>query len=359
VSAPNDPGGGALDPHTLREFFREEAQELLDELRRCAPDITTDLEHRLTCHTHALTLKGSAAQVGLNSVGRAGAILARAIDLLEERSATDADAAAALARAVDASIPALDALITVSLAGDGAAEALRFGELLEHFPAADRVALLTALHGTGGPRYRPGPGLFRGAGVLPALADELAGCLIDLALAQTQLAGGEHTLAAPLAHTLTRLHRALGDLGVESPTVESLVVVQTGTARYALPASAVDGVHTLAAGAVSTPATGPIVILGPERLPALDLGRLAGAAPASPPAAAVVVAVATGRFALLVERAEAPRPMVLRPVEGALAAHPLLPHATVGPDGQLVFVLHAEALHAVLTGAIQLPPIAG
>jgi hypothetical protein len=44
--------------------------------------------------------------------------------------------------------------------------------------------------------------------------------------------------------------------------------------------------------------------------------------------------------------------MVLRPLDPLLAAHPLLRDVTVGPAGDVVFVLRADALLGVLQGRI-------
>jgi chemotaxis protein histidine kinase CheA len=377
----------------IRDLFREEARTILDRLRQRLPEIAgqlPDARGLADVVADGVALKGSGALVGLPVVSRAGVLIVRTAELAAGRAADDPGGAASVVESLRTSLGALEQLLDACLDRDDAAQDALLGDVLGHFPPPDRSLLRSAIAGEGAGarpeadgRGKPGAVPLRGE-----TADGLVAAITELLVAEAQLGGIEReveTVAASLdptnagaveptavlgelaaslaaraapARALARaagdLHRRLRELGLPAGALEPLVILHVGEARYAL---AADHVQAVGPAVETLPPDGAgrtTISLDGGQLPALDLGRCLGEAQAASSPIATVVEVEGSRFALLVARAEPPRVMVLRPLDPLLAAHPLLRDLTVGPRGQVVFVLRVEALLGVLQGRIEL-----
>ena len=371
----------------IRDLFREEARTIVDRLRQRLPELASDLaDGRGLADVVAdgVALKGSGALVGLPVVSRAGVLVVRAAELVAERMPHDLGTATTVVDALRASLGALERLLDGCLDDDAATQETILTEMLGQFSPRDRSLLRSTIEGEGG--LAPAEG--ESGRIDSDTLDGIASALTDVLIAETQLGGVERDLetlaaaldpaatgagtagptrevvatlasrAAParaLARAAAELHRRLQEIGLGATALESLVVLHVGDARYALPA---DDVQALvpAAGDVPSDSIGRTsVSVDGQPLPALDLATCLGHVMTRAPALAAVIAVGGARSALLVARAEVPRLMVLRPLDPLVATHPLLRNTTVGPRGEVVFVLRAAALVGVLQGTVTVP----
>ncbi|HZR81358.1 MAG TPA: Hpt domain-containing protein [Candidatus Binatia bacterium] len=93
------------------------------------------------------------------------------------------------------------------------------------------------------------------------------------------------------------------------------------------------------------------VRVGDDVVPAVSLTALVGARARGTPATAIVLRAADHRIALLVDRVEAQREAVVRPLGRLFAGHPFVTSATFSGDGQVIFVIDAARLEAWLATA--------
>lgn len=373
----------------IRDLFREEARTILDRLRLRLPELVSHLAdgHGLAdLVADGVALKGSGALVGLPVVSRAGVLIVRAAELAAARASDDLPAATEIVESLRASLGPLERLLDACLDHDGAHQDALLAEVLGHFAPRDRSLLRSAIDGEGATTWLEGDaGKPEAARISGETLDGIVAGLTDLLIAETQIGGVEReieaiaasfddasapataarelmaTLAArtkparALARAAAEIHRRLRELGLPPTAIESLVVLQVGEARYALAADDVQAVVPAAGGTPPDHTGRTTISLDGDLLSALDLGACLGHATPTRPATAAVVDAGGARFALLVTRAEAPRLMVLRPLDPLLASHPLLRDVTVGPGGNVVFVLRADALLGVLQGRIDVP----
>lgn len=95
---------------------------------------------------------------------------------------------------------------------------------------------------------------------------------------------------------------------------------------------------------------------GGERIPACRLDALLGRLAAEPPATAVILRCGDERVALLVERIEAQREAVIRPLGPLFEAHPFISSATLKGDGEVVFALDATRILPTMQDAAPIAP---
>ncbi len=159
--------------------------------------------------------------------------------------------------------------------------------------------------------------------------------------------------------------------------IDQVLLLRAGTQIYALSQGPIETVLNVDPEQVERGPEGLELRVGEERLPAISLTELIGAcashsfgpaprtedgsraraaargaAPGS--ATAIVLRGASRKLALLVDRIEAQREAVVRPLGRVFAGHPFLTSATFSGDGQVIFVIDVGRL-AGLVGA--LPPL--
>lgn len=161
--------------------------------------------------------------------------------------------------------------------------------------------------------------------------------------------------------------------------IDQVLLLRAGTQIYALSQGPIETVLNVDPESVERGPDGLELRVGEERLPAIALTELIGAcashsfgpAPRSTEdgnrarggargaagnggLTAVVLRSASRKLALLVDRIEAQREAVVRPLGRVFAGHPFLTSATFSGDGQVIFVIDVGRL-AGLVGA--LPPL--
>ncbi len=130
--------------------------------------------------------------------------------------------------------------------------------------------------------------------------------------------------------------------------IDQVLVLRVGRQVFALPHGPIESVLNIDAEHLSWELGRPRLRIGEETIAAIDLAAVADLARTGPPATAVVLRSAEHRIALLVDRIEAQREAVVRPLGRLFAGHPFVTSATFAGDGQVIFVLDASRLEAWL-----------
>ena len=389
-----------FDLDEMRDLFREEARALLAQLRTnlehlvVTPGDGSGFDELIACGG---TLQGSGALVAVPAVSRAGALLAQAAGLARDRLSTNPAASATLTRTMATSLAVVDRLVEICVAADDSSQNALLDEFLAQFPAADRGLIADGIaieSAASAGDARPGATLLEiGASeaLIAHLTDllvahselgstdgevealhttlrsvqlrltdrlatnsppELVRALVDQAVnALDQCAAiiDRRTAAAlALTQAVEHVHRTVAtSLGLPTP-IEPVIVMDVDGTSYAVVDREVESVHVLDATHLERTGSSLRVRLGDEPLVAVDLGTLIAKTAQWSPTTAVVLRVDGQRFAVLAGDVQAPRPMVLRTLEGILAHHPLVQQATVGSHGEAVFVLSATALRGAL-----------
>lgn len=147
--------------------------------------------------------------------------------------------------------------------------------------------------------------------------------------------------------------------------IDQVLLLRAGTQVYALSQGPIESVFNVEPDQLRETADGLLLKIGDEHVPALSLPALtascaanawqasrggpddasrAARAPVGPGTTAVVLRGGEFRMALLVDRIEAQREAVVRPLGRLFAGHPFLNSATFAGDGQVIFVLDVGRL---------------
>ncbi len=367
----------------MRDLFRDEARTILGRLRRRVTYVEGQLPDAAGLGdvvADGVALKGSGALVGLGVVSRVGILIVRAAELAAERVPGDVPAARATVAALRASFQELERLLDVCLEAGDAAQSALLARALDRFAPGDRAILRSAVDDPAATTVAHGAN-----GRVPGgAAAGLVAALTDLLVAETQLGGVEREIdvlaaaldrsdandsplvrrvadalaaraepARALARAAIEVHRWVRTVDPRAAALEPLVLLTVGEASYGIATEHVERVLAVPPGLSVDDAGRATMSFDGESVTALDLGRCLGAIAPATPSVAAVVRVRGVRFALLVTGADPPRLMVLRPVDGLLSHHQLSRAATIGPRGEVVFVLRATALLDAVHGPLE------
>jgi len=141
--------------------------------------------------------------------------------------------------------------------------------------------------------------------------------------------------------------------------IEQVLVLRVGDQSLALSQGPIETVIYIDSEHIERTEQGLRVRVGDAVLPALSLATLAGKKMGHPTTALVLRSADEGgqRVALLVDRIEAQREAVVRPLGRLFSGHPFITSATFAGDGQVVFVLDAARLPGLATRALPAPSI--
>lgn len=128
--------------------------------------------------------------------------------------------------------------------------------------------------------------------------------------------------------------------------IEQVLVLRAGDQNFAISQAPIETVLCIDPEQVVYDASTLKVRVGDEVLPALSLGSLTGQKPGRP-STALVLQDGEHRVAILVDRIEAQREAVIRPLGRLFSGHPFITSATFAGDGQVVFVLDPSRLPAL------------
>jgi CheY-like chemotaxis protein len=129
--------------------------------------------------------------------------------------------------------------------------------------------------------------------------------------------------------------------------IEQVLVLRAGDQSYAISQAPIETVLCIEPDQITQSSDGLRVRVGGQDLPAIPLTALTGQ-PAGHPSTALVVQDGDDRVAVLVDRIEAQREAVVRPLGRLFSGHPFITSATFAGDGQVVFVIDASRLPALL-----------
>ncbi|MEW6273114.1 MAG: response regulator [Thermodesulfobacteriota bacterium] len=155
--------------------------------------------------------------------------------------------------------------------------------------------------------------------------------------------------------------------------IDQVLLLRAGTQVYALSQGPIESVLNVESEMLREGPDGLLVRIGEEQIPGLSLPMLIGscathtwlparssaedaarqraAARAAQPLGATAVILRAGaaqRLALLIDRIEAQREAVVRPLGRLFAGHPFVTSATFAGDGQVIFVLDVGRLGSLL-----------
>jgi chemosensory pili system protein ChpA (sensor histidine kinase/response regulator) len=160
--------------------------------------------------------------------------------------------------------------------------------------------------------------------------------------------------------------------------IEQVLLLRAGTQSYALAQGPIESVFNVEPEMLRETADGLLLRVGEEHVPALSLRALLGdcathawqpasassddatrtraaaRVPQGPGSTAVVLRGSEQRMALLIDRIEAQREAVVRPLGRLFAGHPFLNSATFAGDGQVIFVLDVGRLSGLLGTSLAL-----
>ncbi len=142
--------------------------------------------------------------------------------------------------------------------------------------------------------------------------------------------------------------------------IDQVLLLRTREQTYALSQGPIETILQIEPDRLRPHAGGLELQLGGELLPALPLERLVGLGAGRPGSTAVVLRAGSERLALIVDRVEAQREAVIRPLGPLFAGHPFVTSATFAGDGQVIFVLDAgrlaQAREAIVRSPLLAPP---
>src|SRR5690606_24507642 len=130
----------------------------------------------------------------------------------------------------------------------------------------------------------------------------------------------------------------------------------SGAQTFALSQGPVDTILKVEPDRVIPEGGGLVLELGGTHIPVLPLEMLVGRPVARHSGTAVVLRSGEGRLALLVDRVEAQREAVIRPLGRVFAGHPFITSATFAGDGQVIFVLDTGRLAAAREALVGVGP---
>lgn len=141
--------------------------------------------------------------------------------------------------------------------------------------------------------------------------------------------------------------------------IEQVLVLRAGDQSFALSQAPIETVLCIDPHQITYDRDGTSVRVGEKMLPALALSALTGQQ-SGHPSTALVLQDGDERVAILVDRIEAQREAVIRPLGRLFSGHPFITSATFAGDGQVVFVLDSSRLPALarqtVASAPELPP---
>jgi chemosensory pili system protein ChpA (sensor histidine kinase/response regulator) len=126
--------------------------------------------------------------------------------------------------------------------------------------------------------------------------------------------------------------------------IDQVLLLRSGTQTFALSQGPVDTILKVEADRVIPEGGGLVIELGGARIPVLPLEMLVGRPAGRTAGTAVMLRSGAERIALLVDRVEAQREAVIRPLGRVFAGHPFITSATFAGDGQVIFVLDTGRL---------------
>jgi chemosensory pili system protein ChpA (sensor histidine kinase/response regulator) len=132
--------------------------------------------------------------------------------------------------------------------------------------------------------------------------------------------------------------------------IDQVLMLRAGAQIFALSHGPIETVLNVEAEHMVPSATGLRMRLGEETVPAIRLASMVDADTQAPSQTAVILRTGDQRMALLVDRIEAQREAVVRPLGRLFAGHPFLSSATFSGDGQVIFVLDAGRMEGLLGG---------
>jgi len=135
--------------------------------------------------------------------------------------------------------------------------------------------------------------------------------------------------------------------------IDQVLLLRVGAQIYGLSQGPIETVVNVEPEHLSAGNT--LLHLGDAEMPALALWAIAGEPPPVGTVVAVILRSDEQRLALLVERVEAQREAVVRPLGRMFAGHALLTSATFAGDGQVIFVLDTSRLASLLGTAAAAP----
>lgn len=137
--------------------------------------------------------------------------------------------------------------------------------------------------------------------------------------------------------------------------IEQVLVLRAGDQSFALSQAPIETVLCIEPHQIAYERDGTRVRVGEQMLPALSLATLTGQA-SGHPTTALVLQNGDDRVAVLVDRIEAQREAVIRPLGRLFSGHPFITSATFSGDGQVVFVLDANRLPELARQTVASPP---
>jgi chemosensory pili system protein ChpA (sensor histidine kinase/response regulator) len=131
-------------------------------------------------------------------------------------------------------------------------------------------------------------------------------------------------------------------------TIDEVLLLHTGAQRYAIGADFIEQAVSVDLQELIEVDGQRMLQVRNELLPVLLLGPLAEEPPPLATSMALILRAGDRAMALVVDRIEAQREAVIRPLGRVLEAHPFLAGATIAGDGSVIFTLHVGRLFDVL-----------
>ncbi len=137
--------------------------------------------------------------------------------------------------------------------------------------------------------------------------------------------------------------------------IEQVLVLRAGDQSFALSQAPIETVLCIEPEQIVYDTGATRVRVGESMLPALSLTALTDQS-SGYPSTALVVQDGDERVAVLVDRIEAQREAVIRPLGRLFSGHPFITSATFAGDGQVVFVLDSSRLPALARQTVATAP---
>ncbi len=131
-------------------------------------------------------------------------------------------------------------------------------------------------------------------------------------------------------------------------SIDEVFLLHTGSQCYALGSDFVEQAISIEAQNLIDVDGQPMVQVRNELIPVMMLGSLVDAPAPTGTGTALLLRAGDRCMALLVDRVEPQREVVIRPLGRVLEAHPFLSGATISGDGAVIFTLHVTRLFDVL-----------
>jgi chemotaxis protein histidine kinase CheA/ActR/RegA family two-component response regulator len=137
--------------------------------------------------------------------------------------------------------------------------------------------------------------------------------------------------------------------------IDQVLLLRAGSEMYGVSHGPIEAVLNVEPEGLVNDADGLRLRIGDDLLPAVPLTAIVGIASRRAPETAVVLRLAQQRLALLVDRIEAQREAVVRPLGRLFTGHPFITSATFSGDGQVVFVLDPGRLESWIAAGVPEP----